>query len=436
MSSEAAPTPALSAAERTLYPGALRLFLALLFTLLVAAPAFRWFGIPLADFSGYMETVGFDGINMAGLTGVFVLFLCARPGRAVIGAMTGLALLIEVALFPLRPDWMGTLDRLNLIGLGPSLGGVLGLTWLAFRASGRQRERAVGLLAVGGVLMLYGGLSAILMSFLSFCTPQVGDAFIYRLEWTLGYPPPVLVARFLEQNAWLDLLVSGVYLRLTLFIAIALYLNLAYPKQTTGDLVMAFLLALILCMPMFLILPMVGIDDYLGQPPWPMGEPPREFRVDWVSAPPWLPRTCAPSLHSTWIFLFYFSMSRRGIRATALAAAVVVLTLLGTLSTPVGHYFVDLVLALPLAVAVSAWSTFPTASNGRLRWRLVGAGLAVTLVSMLSLRFAPDLVYRGAAVFWLLQALGSVLLVRDEARLGRQTMADLAAETAVERGDR
>lgn len=431
MSSEGAATPTLSAAERTLYPGAVRLFVVLSLTLLVATPLFRWAGIPLADFSVYMETVGFDGVNMAGLTGVFVLFLCARPSRGLLLAMALLAGAVEVTLFPLRPDGMGTLERLNLIGLGPSLGGVLGLTWVAVRASGRQRERAVGLLAVCGVLLLYGGLSVLFMSFLSYCTPAVCDAFIYRLEWTWGFPPPVLLARFLKENPVADLVIMGVYMRLTLFIAIALYLNLTYPGQTSSDLVFGFLLAMALSMPLYLVLPMVGIDHYMGSPPWPLGEPPREFRVDWVQAPPWLPRTCAPSLHTAWILLFYFSMSRRGRWGIALGAAAVVFTLMGALSAAVGHYLVDLVVAVPLAVGVSAWATFLTPGNRRFRQRLAGAGVAFTALSMLLLRLAPDLVYRLAWLFWLVQAVAIVGFLIAEARLGRQTLAELASTATV-----
>lgn len=411
--------------EQTLYPTAPILLAVVAVVVLLSVLVVPHLGVKLPDFSDYLRAAGFNGMNMAGLMGIFVLFMCCHPSRSLLTQVTAIALALEAVVFVSRPHDLDYLERLNLLGIGFAVAGLAGMLRQMYHQRGESQRRVAGLLSVAGVLLLYGSLSVVFLGILSHLTPLVFDAYIYKFEGAFGTPLPVIVARFLENHPLLDNLAMAVYVRLTLFVAIGFYLNLRFPAATTSNLIAGFLLALALCFPLYLILPMVGIDMFIGSPPWPMEPPPTEFVVKWVSAPPWLPRTCAPSLHAAWIYLVFFSTYRLGNLAKALSLSVVGLTLLGTMSKTVGHYFIDVVIAVPLAVAVQAAVTFPTEENKQLRQLLTVGGLVATLIICCSLRWGILTITKNPSLFWLsLTVIVTVFLI-GEYQLGRKTLKSL-----------
>lgn len=408
--------------ERVLYPAAPRLFLFTLGVTLLSMVVLPGLGVKLPDFSEYLRTAGFNGVNMAGLMGIFVLFLCGQPTSTQTQALLVIAMVMEGFIYSQRPPEMSPLQRLDVMGLGFGIAGLVGLCLLAMQRRGQMRNRLLGLLSVAGILLLYGSLSVVFLSFLSYLTPFVFDAFIYHVELAQGTPVPFVVARMLETHPILGQLSMAIYVRLTLFVAIGFYLNLRFPDAATGNLMAGFLIALFVCFPLYLILPMVGIDMFVGAPPWPLGPAPTDFAIKWVEAPAWLPRTCAPSLHAAWVYLFFFSVYRINWRVAAPAFLIVGFTLLGTMSKTVGHYFLDIVLAFPLAVAIQAAVTFPTRRNHRLRKTVACAGLGYTVLSCLTLRLAPLAVAGGIRFFWVAQMLILIAFARAEYKLGRLTL--------------
>lgn len=411
--------------EEALYPAAPTLLAAVAAIVAVSVLAFPFFGVQLPDFSVYLRAAGFDGMNMAGLMGIFVLFLCSRPRPEQTLYVSVAALLAETFIFATRPSDLGALPRLNLLGVGFAGAGLGGLVWQTGISRGAARRRVLGLLSVAGVLLLYGSMSVVFLGLLSHLTPQVFDAYIYRLESAFGLPIPVMVARMLESHPTLQAIVMATYVRLTLFVAIGFYLNLRYPEATTSNLVAGFLLALFCCFPLYLVLPMVGIDMFIGSPPWPLEPPPTDFALKWVGAPPWLPRTCAPSMHATWVYLFFFSVYRLNRPVMIGSLGVVVLTLLGTMSKTVGHYAIDIVLAVPLAVAVQAAVTFPTCGNRRLRIGIAAGGLLVTVASCSILRWGIHAVLAHPVLFCTMQTLLVMAFLIAEYRLGRITLREM-----------
>ena len=105
------------------------------------------------------------------------------------------------------------------------------------------------------------------------------------------------------------------------------------------------------------------------------------------------PRNAIPSLHMTWPLLLFFSCRRRIQKIGA--SVLVLLTILATLG--IGqHYLVDLVVAVPFALAIHA--AFER------DWSIAGIGIGLTMVWLLTLRcgFAGMLEYGW--LWWMVAA--------------------------------
>jgi hypothetical protein len=111
---------------------------------------------------------------------------------------------------------------------------------------------------------------------------------------------------------------------------------------------------------------------------------------------PWIPRNAIPSLHTAWALLVYWAVAKYSRPVRWAAAVFVLLTLLATLGFG-EHYLIDLVVAVPFAVAVQAFCAR--------HWVQSGVCLAGTLAWLIYLRFGLPHAAPSVATTWILTAI-------------------------------
>jgi len=145
-----------------------------------------------------------------------------------------------------------------------------------------------------------------------------------------------------------------------------------------------------------------------------------------VPVPPQWPRNCMPSIHTVWGLVFLWNARPFGWAARAFGAFVLVFTVLATLGLGY-HYVVDLVAAVPFAAVAQAVGTRATDPRAaRLRWQVIGGGVALSLAWVVAPRWLP---YGVAGVPGLLDVLALATIaagVLGELALTRATRTALA----------
>lgn len=399
---------------------------ALLFPTLVRLTVLGVWWTP--SFTIFFRAVGMDPMNASGFASIFVLFLGARPSRDSFRVILGLALALEVyyLLFYLPPE-MDAFTKIISSGGGFAVAGLLGLTYQAARAGNPSaRRRAALMLRISVVLALYPFTSATILGVLSQMTPMVYDSHGYLFEGSLGFHISFETARYLQLNPLAGAFFTAIYSRLPIWVMIAFVLNVFYEKRCYSNLLTAYILSGVFVVGLFFVIPMVGIDYYLGSTYWPLGPLPSTPGAKLFQAGSDLPRSCLPSMHVCWILLPFFCVRRLSPTAAWCYGILVFTTIISAMSAAIGHYFIDFIASVPYALAFQALTAYRTPNNGR--WRIIGLtyGLGTTFLYALSLRLAGPSMASHPSLSWglLLVMLAGSLWIEN--RLAAVTIADQA----------
>jgi hypothetical protein len=106
-----------------------------------------------------------------------------------------------------------------------------------------------------------------------------------------------------------------------------------------------------------------------------------------------------PSLHMTWVFLAWWYSRGLSVWERSIAMAFVVFTAFATMGTG-EHYAIDLMVAFPFAVFLKGLCALGLRWNDRSRVAATLYGLALTLVWIGALRFAPKVFWISSALPW------------------------------------
>lgn len=381
----------------------------------------------LPDFSSIHQTVGLQPMNAAGLAGVFALFLVSRPCRKEAVLVLVAALFLEALYLQGLPSSLTWSQRLLVAGGGLFVSSVLGLIYRAFGAAYQEdRWRARAMIRLALVIVFYPRFANLIFYGLNLLTPLVYDSHGLLVEGSLGFVPSFEIARWLAVETAADNFANGIYSRLPLFMGIAFYLSIRYQRFTYANIYFGFLLAGLLGYVFYPMLPMVGIDHFLGVPPWPFGPIPEDFAIRPVEAPYNLPRTCYPSLHGGWILMIYFSVYRISRWVNLAFLFLVAWTLVATMAPIIGHYIIDLFPSFPFALGCMAVVTTATPGNGKLRLKCGVFGFVTTAVMALSIRWFPVFLAEHPALFWGGSMIVLALSLWGERLLGNQTIEELS----------
>ena len=124
------------------------------------------------------------------------------------------------------------------------------------------------------------------------------------------------------------------------------------------------------------------------------------FALQKMSIPTGIPRNAMPSLHMGWVVLLWWNS--RGL-PRALRAALLLYLLLTVVATLGGgqHYFVDLIVSLPFALAVQAAASYALPDKSRRKVALL-VGLGSTVAWLVLVRFGVAWALKSPVIPWTL----------------------------------
>lgn len=378
------------------------------------------------DFTAFLRVVGMDPMNASGFASIFILFLGARPHRKLLIGTSVLGLLLEIYyVTSFLPAEMSGFTKALSSGGGFAAAGFLGLLVQAFFFSSPvAKKRASIFLRIALVLMLYPYTTAAMMGALSHLTPMVYDSHAYLLEGSLGFWPSFEVARFLALNPGLEAFFTTIYSRLPIWVALALLANIIYSQRCYFNVLTAYVLSGVGAIFFYLLIPLVGIDDYLGSTFWPLGPLPETVKPILHRAGAELPRSCLPSMHGCWILLPFFCVRRISPKFAWVYGFLVVTTLISAMRAVVGHYSIDFVASVPYALAIQAMTARSSATNWKWRVSGVSFGLGTTLLCALAVRWYGVGLAQVPLFSWSAMAVIVVISLILEHKLSVATLED------------
>jgi hypothetical protein len=135
------------------------------------------------------------------------------------------------------------------------------------------------------------------------------------------------------------------------------------------------------------------------------------------------PRNCMPSLHATWAFLIVFAAYGIGRPVMLSVVILAFLTLLSAIEIG-NHWFTDLVVALPFALAMQALASYslPLRTPERLTAIIGGSGLTTGLLVLMAVQ--PLVFPFSVAVHWAIMLVASCVTLILWRRLARRMVRE------------
>ena len=297
-----------------------------------------------------------------------------RPGPSGAGLRPAeTASLLILGAFALGAVAAGTVDLRTGARAGLLTAGLVGLGWYlrdAMRASGDGRRAALVELRDASIVPL----AVMQVPFFLWATTgldPVFDARVLAIEGRLGVELTALAHRAFDAVPLADVASLACYFGLPVGLAVAAHV------QPTGDRRSRVLAAIVACgivgFTLYAVSPVVGLF-----PAYPEGAPPAAS-VEGVplTVAAEVPRNGMPSLHTAWALLI--AMNAAALRGAWRPALVTFAGLNVWAATgAVGHWALDILVAVPLATSVQA--AVVLSSGPRRPMATAGAAACVTLV--------------------------------------------------------
>lgn len=281
--------------------------------------------------------------------GLFAICLGRRSYLLPMLALGALFELIRVAVgVALGVSMAGTLSA---VGLGVWAAGLLLQLRETVRSRGEERRQALDMLLAqfalpAGIALIFFGNSIVRVS-----VPMTFDPALYVIDGLLPVPVARLVADFAAAHDWAHAILSIVYHSLFATFATIIVLDRRVGDHP-GKFISLVMLVGLLGFLLYFIAPGVGpqvafYDRYGGMLP-----DPAKVELVRFAAPIAAPRNAMPSLHTTYTLVMLIAAVRFGAGWLAVAGLFTLLTVLSTMGLR-EHYVIDLVVAVPLALAIT-----------------------------------------------------------------------------------
>lgn len=334
------------------------------------AAQFTYFGIAVLYFAGSAPSRREWVLAIAG--GLGLLFVCplARPS-----------------------DFFG--EALVRAGAFVGIGGLFAMCIRAIWS--REKDRAVETLARSLIFVVLGIMLATMLGAASDLRPFKYDHFLYGIDVRFGAAISFVVGSLFKAQPLIGRMESVVYDALPLAFAILYAAHIRRVRQGSVDVLTMMWLNAIVGYGLYFLYPAAGPLYAFGAafPAIPPEAAHVALQLVRLNAFP----NAMPSLHMAGAVLIWWNA--RHWRAGGMVAFVFMLL---TACAAMGfgeHYFIDLVVALPYALAIQAMST-----RSDRRWQALGVGMAMTACWFLALLYLPKELC--AAPVWLMWALAIV----------------------------
>ena len=329
--------------------------------------------------------------------GAFAIHVATKPGRFESAATLGLGGVCGLGFVFLRNDfrwtWPNGLAAVSSIGLAS-------LVVLAFEVAkrrGESQQQKLNTLIAGSVFAYSALFIAFILNLTTTLHPKTYDLYLYLADTGFGIPIAASAGIFLRHHSTLSWWCGLVYESLPLAISLVYAWERSGRKPLHLRVLPAFLGGGAAAYLLYNILPAAGPLYIFGS-----GFPnhlPRTVQAA-LQAPliHEAPRNAVPSMHLVCALLIFWTVHRLSGWAYLVSAAYLVLTILATLGLG-EHYVVDLLAAVPYALTLEAVCAQRAFANRASRKQALTVGLALTVLWIAGLRFAPVL-FQSAAFAW------------------------------------
>ena len=261
------------------------------------------------------------------------------------------------------------------------IGSGLMLAWLSWRGRGTVTGRAFAAsLKLGLLLPLSVAISWSWLEAISLARPNTFDGVLYRFEDSLGFQASATAAVLFQRWPPLSVAAELIYAALPLFAAIEYGLQCRQDKSP-ATILKVFLLIALAGFAIYFLYPAIGPKYLLGDL-FPARMPDVAQMAMAMAPAPRAYRNAMPSLHMAWAMALWFGARE----LSPLARSGFALVALGTALATLGlgeHYLIDLVVALPFALAAHA-ACVPGRPPAARHAAIVGAALTVIWLVYLS----------------------------------------------------
>jgi len=343
-------------------------------------------GLPLtAPTHALVVLAGGDNAFLtSAMVGTFLIAMMLRPTRRELEGSLVSSAVISTLLVVARMAAGHAPKVLDALGVALGVCGLGILLVRVLRSRGPERRHHEISFLGTSILPAFVTLTEPFLEVTAHLHPLTHDGMVYAADGNLGVQPSFLLGRVLMSHQALGTGFEIVYAILPIALAsiIGLHLRANTDVDVLGQYVVAGWVAFVL----YHAVPVAG-PVYAFQDQWPWTEPASATVGYGLMKVKWIARNCVPSMHTTWaLFVFWHARTfSRPIRWSA--AAFLVLTLIATLGLGF-HYVMDLVVALPFAVALHV-AFLPSAPlvPGR-KFGIVAAAGFITLSWLVLLRYA------------------------------------------------
>jgi hypothetical protein len=340
---------------------------------------------------------------------------------------------VKIVHLPQVPFWvLRVASSFAVLGFSALL--LLGLRAMWSEREGR--ENAIALLAPSLILILFIMSSANVLRLSTGLSPKTDDAWLYAFDGSLGFQPSFLMGKIMYSSVVLTRSAMLTYLSLPFAMAVVCAWRIpAAARKISWDVLIVLLLAGIAGWILYNVVPGTGPIYAFGQGfPWNSiaYKDLSKFALEKMSIPPGIPRNAMPSLHVGWVVLLCWNS--RGLPRALRAALVIylLLTVVATLGSG-QHYFVDLVVSLPFALAVQSIASCALPKHAlpqSSRRTAMIAGIGFTAAWFLAIRFGVPLALKSPAIPWTLVLATIVITLWLERKMSNQISSRLSIASA------
>jgi len=309
-----------------------------------------------------------------------------------------------IVRFPHDHQWINTISGiLALFGIGAFF--MMGLRW--FWSGTLERRRTYAVFAPAAALVFFVLSAQRALSLANLLYPKTYDLYLYVIDGSFGFQPSFMAARAMAASSILR--IAGALTYISLPFVMALVYALRQPRdreRPSWDMITLFLLAGLCGWALYNIVPATG-PGYVFRPDFPWHSLPysslRRLVLEPIPVNHDIPRNAIPSLHMAWVVLLYWNAKNLSRNLKVFLAIYAGLTILSTMGTG-EHYFVDLVVALPLALFVQSVVSPAAKTSITRRATSAAGGLGLTLFWLILARFAVKAMLLTPLLPWALVA--------------------------------
>ncbi len=360
------------------------------------SPLFLWKASAKDGLHSFMIHAGYLGWYFV------VMYLFSKPGwrQGVLAVTPGLVL--AFLYFAITQAHFGAQDYFLMVGFatGIYLPALLIYHRRCNTIAPDYRRKVNAMLYFWTAIVLLALLPPTYLNVTMFFHPTTFDLLLYHFESTMGFLPSAQLASLVQALPTFQQAVRYAYDYMPLGYAVLLGAQLARPERPAINLLAAWLISEFIAWGGYHLLPVSG-PQFLFLDAFPSSLPAADELPLQQSLVIPASRNGVPSMHFGWALMLWLNANLLSVTWLRIGAALLMaMNFIATMALG-EHYFVDLVVAAPVIVAVQALCMTALPRDHALRRRAIIGGIAIWLAWVVALRFGVPVFKAVPGLSWL-----------------------------------